>query len=236
MSSFAIIIPCYNEEKRLNKAAFNLFLQSHTDIRFYFVNDGSNDSTVKIIGDFFPSDKIEIINLSTNSGKGEAVRQGITHVLNSHPPKYIGYLDADLSTSLEEFYRLCIYATEKDADFIFGSRIKMLGSEIKRSFLRHIIGRLIVTLLDKKFRLGYYDTQCGAKLFKSEILHSVMNEPFSTKWFFDIELFLRLKEKNQEYVGIEYPLKNWKNIKDSKINLLSFPSVIKEIFILLSKF
>ena len=50
------------------------------------------------------------------------------------------------------------------------------------------------------------------------------------------ESLLRLKEKNEEYVGIEYPLKSWKNIKDSKINLLSFPSVIKEIFILLSKF
>ena len=72
MSSFAIIIPCYNEEKRLNKTAFNLFLQTHPGIRFYFVNDGSKDSTVKVIGDLFPSDNIEIINLPVNAGKGEA--------------------------------------------------------------------------------------------------------------------------------------------------------------------
>jgi dolichyl-phosphate beta-glucosyltransferase len=84
--------------------------------------------------------------------------------------------------------------------------------------------------------LGYYDTQCGAKVFKSSILQSLLNKPFTTKWFFDIEIFLRLRKENENYIGIEYPLKKWQNVKGSKINILSFPLVCKEIFALFSKY
>lgn len=237
MPSFAIIIPCYNEEKRLNKTAFSQFLQSHADVKLFFVNDGSKDLTIKTIEDIIAGTGTkELINLTKNAGKGEAVRQGIILALIENSFDYIGFLDADLSTSLEEYYELYTYACKNNADFLFGSRIKKLGSVIKRSFLRHVIGRIIISVLDKKFQLGYYDTQCGAKLFRSKILELVIRQPFSTKWFFDIELFLRLKTKNKNYMGIEYPLKSWNNVKGSKINLLSFPSVCKDIFVLLSKY
>lgn len=236
MSPIAIIIPCYNEEKRLNISAFNQFLQSHTDAHIFFVNDGSEDDTLQKIEELIPSNRIETINLPENLGKGEAIRRGIIFAHGSHLFNYVGYLDADLSTSIEEFYEIYTYARQNNADFIFGSRIKKLGSVIKRSFLRHIIGRTLVTLLDKKFKLGYYDTQCGAKLFKSSLIDGLVKEPFATKWFFDIELFLRIKKQNKNYIGIEYPLKVWSNVKGSKINLLSFPSVCKEVFVLLSKY
>ena len=237
MSSFAIIIPCYNEKKRLNAPAFSQFAQLHTDVKLFFVNDGSTDDTVRVIKNVTSQcNNTELINLSKNIGKGEAVRQGILRALNSNLFEYIGYLDADLSTSLEEYYDLCTYARKENTDFIFGSRIKKLGSTIKRSFIRHISARILVTLIDKKFRLGYYDTQCGAKLFKSSILGNLIQVPFFTKWFFDIEIFLRLKVENRNYIGIEYPLKSWHNIEGSKISILSIPLVCREIFVLFSKY
>ena len=236
MSSLAIIIPCFNEEKRLNISAFNHFLQSHTDAHIFFVNDGSEDNTQNIIEKVMPSHQVELINLSKNLGKAEAVRQGIISAQTSGLFHYVGYLDADLSTSIEEFYEIYLHAREHEADFIFGARIKKLGSEIKRSFFRHIIGRTLVTLLDKKFQLGYYDTQCGAKLFKASLINAIIEEPFVTTWFFDIEIFLRIKKQNNNYVGIEYPLKAWHNVEGSKIDLSAFPSVCKEIFVLLSKY
>lgn len=237
MSSIAIIIPCYNEEKRLNTRAFIQFLESHPEVKLLFVNDGSIDSTTTIIEEILIHNKAaDLVNLTSNSGKGEAVRQGILKALTENKFDFIGYLDADLSTPLEDFYELYRCALMKNADFIFGSRIQKLGSNIQRSFLRHVIGRIVVTFIDKKFKLGYYDTQCGAKVFKAQILEATIIKPFFTKWFFDIEIFLRLKSINENYFGIEFPLKKWKSVEGSKINLFSFPSVCKEIIVLLSKY
>jgi glycosyltransferase involved in cell wall biosynthesis len=237
MSSLAIIVPCFNEEKRLDQLAFSQFAQLHQHIKIVFVNDGSSDKTLSVIKDIIACHpNMELINFSRNVGKGEAVRQGLIHAVKSQSFDFIGYLDADLSASLEEFHDIYKYALEKKADFIFGSRIKKLGSVIRRSHLRHIIGRILVTVIDKKFQLGYYDTQCGAKVFKSILLQNILQQPFLTKWFFDIEIFLRLKAENKNYSGIEYPLKTWENKKGSKINLLSFPVISKEIFVLLSKY
>lgn len=237
MPSIAIVIPCYNEQNRLNKTEFVQFANSHSDIHFIFVNDGSSDKTRDVIEEIKSAAKnLELLQLNKNHGKGEAVRQGILHALKNDDFGYIGYLDADLSTSLDEFYYLCKYCIQNNADFIFGSRIKKLGADIKRSFLRHISARMIVTFIDKKFGLGYYDTQCGAKLFKSFILKDIVNQPFSSKWFFDIEIFLRLKATGKNYSGIEYPLKKWHTVDGSKLNIFSFPAICREIFVLFSKY
>jgi glycosyltransferase involved in cell wall biosynthesis len=103
MSSFAIIIPCYNEEKRLNIPAFKQFAQLPA-AKVFFVNDSSTDKTIDVINDIvLQNGNVEVINLSKNMGKGEAVRQGIIYALKTQPFDYIGYIDADLSTQFEEY-------------------------------------------------------------------------------------------------------------------------------------
>jgi len=236
MPSIAIIVPCFNEAKRLPTAAFLNFIHSHHDIQFYFVNDGSSDMTEHILKELASSSDISVLNLPKNKGKGEAVRQGILKALSSKPIDYIGYLDADLSTSLEDFYGLYQTMIAQKADVVFGSRIKKADTNIQRSSLRHLVGRIIATIIDKKLRLGYYDTQCGAKIFSSAILKPAVREPLLTRWFFDVELFMRLKTNGQPLNTLEIPLTSWHNVKDSKLNILSFPVVIKEIYILLSKY
>jgi dolichyl-phosphate beta-glucosyltransferase len=236
MPSIAIIIPCFNEAKRLQSSAFLNFIGSHPDVQLYFINDGSTDTTENALKEFESlSDRISIVNLLKNKGKGEAVRQGILKALSTNA-NYIGYLDADLSTSLEEFYNLYQIILTKDAEIIFGSRIKKADTNIERSFARHLVGRTIATIIDKKLKLGYYDTQCGAKIFSSGILKQVTDQPFFTRWFFDVELFMRLKKKKAKLNALEIPLNAWHNVKKSKLNILSFPVVIKEIYILLTKY
>lgn len=235
--SIAIVIPCYNEASRLQTAAFLQFIHSHPDIRFYFINDGSTDKTATILKELqSQSSRISFVDLSKNKGKGEAVREGIRQALSVKEYIYIGYLDADLSTSLEEFYSLYQEMLNRNKPLALGSRIKKIDSIIERPFLRHLIGRLIATVIDKKFKFGCYDLQCGAKIFSSAILKQVIDQPFLTKWFFDAEIFIRLKKHYGELDAIEIPLKAWHNVKHSKLNLLSFPIVLKEIFILLTKY
>jgi dolichyl-phosphate beta-glucosyltransferase len=236
MSSFAIIVPCYNEAARLQAAQFVEFANNYNEIQFIFVNDGSKDETEKLLQKIQQNTpRINVISLPRNTGKGEAIRQGIKAALQGSF-KYIGYLDADLSTSLAEFYQLQKSADQKATDMVLASRIKKIDTLIERSFLRHIVGRVIATIIDKKFNLGVYDTQCGAKIFKPFLLEGVIQKPFLTKWFFDVEILWRIKTTHKDYKAVEVPLNVWRNVKNSKISILSFPTIAKELFILITKY
>ncbi len=238
MQKIAVIIPCYNEAKRLQPQAFVGFLQSHTDADLFFVNDGSTDLTLSILTEIKKNcpEQVQIISINKKGGKANAVREGLLATQKKTSHHYVGYLDADLSTSLTEFYRLYQVICKSGVDYLSGSRVKMLHTNIERSFFRHITGRIIATIIDSKYKLGIYDTQCGAKWFKTELIDIFCQEKFITKWFFDVEIFLRIKKNMPEAKGIEVPLAKWKDPGGSKINILDFPFVIKEIFSLRRKY
>jgi glycosyltransferase involved in cell wall biosynthesis len=233
MPSIAVIIPCYNEAKRLQKQEFFRWVNEQSDVHLYFINDGSTDDTNNILNGLQISvpNKIHVIHLNCNKGKGEAVRQGLL-AAQEHSFDFVGYLDADLSTSTNEFYKLYQAAMEQKADMVFASRIKKLGSTIDRSAFRHITGRFIATVIDNHFKLGCYDTQCGAKVFTIAIIKEAIQQPFFTKWFFDVEIFLRIRNRNKSFKALELPLLLWQNKEGSKINLSSFPMVLKELILL----
>jgi len=238
MQKIAIIIPCFNEEKRLQKDAFSRFLNTQKDVVLIFVNDGSKDKTQTILSSIQSSipTQIRIINLIENKGKAHAVQAGLLASLDENEFAYAGYLDADLSTSLQEFYRLFEMMKEKDLDYIFGSRIKMINTSVKRRLFRHLAGRLVASAIDSKFKLGIYDTQCGAKCFRNEVVRSVCSSPFITRWFFDVEIFLRIRRVLPLAKGLEVPLLKWEDTPGSKIGILNFVTIIKEIFSLRSHY
>jgi dolichyl-phosphate beta-glucosyltransferase len=236
MQSLTIIIPCYNEESRLDPYSFSGFANLHPDIRFIFINDGSTDGTSKILEQIHSLiGSSEIISFSENRGKAEAVRTGLISALKTNPD-YIGYLDADLSTTLKEFYEMWETAKSNDLDMVLASRIKKIDTKIERSFFRHFTGRILATIIDQKFDLGVYDTQCGAKIFKSDLIEKIIKAPFSTKWFFDVEILLRMRSLYPEAKATEIPLKQWINVSNSKIGIWSFPAVVKDLFSLFNKY
>lgn len=225
----AIIIPCYNEAHRLNLDAFIELFYLQPNWKFYFINDGSTDSTDNMLSTLYKQQpaQVVVINLKKNRGKGEAIRLGMIHALKESF-EFIGYYDADLATPIGEINRIATLLNKNIAG-VFGSRIKKIDTVIKRSFFRHIIGRIIATLIDTRFQLGIYDTQCGAKFFNASLLNLVIQEPFVTSWFFDVEIFIRLKKISDGLMFLEEPLLFWKDAKHSKLNILSFPQVCKEL-------
>lgn len=201
-----------------------------------FVNDGSSDNTIDCllkIKSAIPT-QVSIIELQKNCGKGEAVRQGALYAVQCNF-NYIAYLDADLATDQNEFTRLAklIHPTRP---IIIGSRIKKADTKIIRSAFRHFIGRGIATLVDLKYKLGVYDTQCGAKIFNASILKDTIEKPFYTAWLFDVEILLRIRAGNKDLALHEEPLKIWKDDGNSKLNLLSMPLICKELFLLFIKY
>ena len=105
-SKSLIIIPCFNEAKRLPVEEYNSFFEDNSSISFLFIDDGSTDKTLEILHNFKHNHStVEVLSLNKNQGKAEAIRKGVLQV-NEVDFDYIGYIDADLATPLNEIYRL----------------------------------------------------------------------------------------------------------------------------------
>ncbi len=142
--NICIVVPCYNEEKRLPHLAYENFLELNPETLICFVNDGSSDKTLVILETLRTkfTDNIVIISNPKNLGKAESVRNGMQFCNENLNFNFIAYIDADLSTSLEECKSLTTYFKDS-ITFVFGSRIMIIGSVIKRHRYRFIIGRII---------------------------------------------------------------------------------------------
>ncbi|SVA49898.1 uncharacterized protein METZ01_LOCUS102752, partial [marine metagenome] len=128
--STGIVVPCYNEMDRIQLPKFSEFLISNDFIYFCFVNDGSTDGTQKILVDFvnLNPERSQLVNLSKNQGKAEAVRQGINTLLKSSKFQLVGYWDADLAAPLTEIRGFIQkFKSNNELKAVCGSRILRLG-------------------------------------------------------------------------------------------------------------
>ncbi|KAA3624398.1 MAG: glycosyltransferase, partial [Bacteroidetes bacterium] len=108
---YAIVVPCYNEEKRLPFQQFLSFAREHSEVILCFVNDGSRDNTLEVLRNLQKQcpENICVYNLPQNGGKSEAVRQGMLFVYNNYSVTMLGFLDADLATLPEEWLEMAKY-------------------------------------------------------------------------------------------------------------------------------
>ena len=236
--STCIVIPCYNEEKRLAAERRLAFLDRTDNISFLLVNDGSTDGTASLIDQLCRErpDKLKSLHLDVNRGKGEAVRAGLLQCLEGRSG-IVGYWDADFSAPLTEILHLRkVLLKHPSLDAVMGSRVKLVGRHIERQAWRHYTGRVIGTLVSTALQLPIYDTQCGAKLFRtSPQLRSLLVKPFKTRWLFDVEIIARalLSSDGHGQMGLalyEEPLNEWFHVGGSKIGLEDFPLVIRELW------
>lgn len=222
----AIIIPCYNESKRLAQSKFMSFAQSNPNYVLCFVNDGSKDNTLEIISDMAAQfENILAVDMPQNGGKANAVRFGMLYAANNlSDVEYVGFLDADLATSLEEMKKMGTFIDRNDYfSLVAGSRIVRLGVDIQRFGFRKIASKVIQQFIGLILQLNFQDTQCGAKMFRKDIIDLVFAQEFKTDWLFDVEVFLRIRKafgkvyaQNHIY---EYPLQRWVNAEGSKVSM-----------------
>ena len=143
-----IVVPCYNEERRFRADAFVSFARRHPSVSFLFVDDGSTDATKARLADAcleLPQ-QLSLLPLPRNVGKAEAVRQGLRRALST-PTAVVGYVDADLATPLEELEPMQAHFERGNIELVFGARVALLGRDIRRSMVRHYLGRLFATQL-----------------------------------------------------------------------------------------
>ncbi len=225
--SVHLVIPCFNEEKRLPFAELDALLRHEPGLHLAFSDDGSSDGTAARCSDLacaFP-ERVLVHVAPKNAGKGEAVRQGMLAAHQRWPQaSYIGYFDADLATPLTEAFHLLGSGSAGAPWIIMGSRVQLLGStDIKRSTARHYMGRVFATLVSMQLDVPVYDTQCGAKLVRADQVPALFTEPFLTRWLFDVELLWRcMALTGREGLGKvvkEVPLTVWHEMRGSKVKL-----------------
>ncbi|MBP1710396.1 MAG: glycosyl transferase family 2 [Deltaproteobacteria bacterium] len=225
MKKTQIVVPCYNESKRIKAEAFLGALEKDPNLSFLFVNDGSTDDTFNVLQSLKEKNthQIEILNLEKNSGKAEAVRRGMLKSLEGSFDN-IGYWDADLATPVSAIEVFCSLLDSRDAEIVMGSRVRLLGRNIQRKAARHYLGRLFATCASLLLNINIYDTQCGAKIFRaSDSLKKVFQKPFKVKWTFDVEMFARFPMVTGKTLAeissrwIECPLDEWFDVQGSNI-------------------
>ncbi len=220
--TISVVVPCYNEEARLDGRQFLRFLGDLPRLRFVFVDDGSADGTFRVLSELQAANpaQVEVLRLAQNSGKAEAVRQGLLHAVDSGA-ELVGYWDADLATPLSAI-RDFVAITDRYSDVavVYGARMQLLGHRINRTLGRRIVSRICSTLARMAVRLPVCDTQCGAKLLRnSQELRQSLAKPFSAGWLFDVEFFARMSAAmpDRRRAFYEFPLSEWTEVAGSKI-------------------
>jgi dolichyl-phosphate beta-glucosyltransferase len=223
LNPWVVVVPCYNEAVRLRPEAFLACLDTMPAVRFLFVDDGSSDGTREVLARLQrrAEDRLQLLALNTNRGKGEAVRLGVLEAFASNAD-VVAYWDADLATPLEALSDFAaVLDSRPDIDIVLGSRVRLLGRDIERNALRHYFGRVFATAASLVLDLPVYDTQCGAKAFRART-RGLFERPFATRWVFDVELLSRCMmhakpDGTPEFTICEMPLRVWHDVPGSKV-------------------
>lgn len=236
MQKVSLAVPCFNERGRLDVVRFAEGAE-RGNLRILFVDDGSTDGTADFIaGKIKDNPRLGLLRCERNRGKGAAVREGVLQLAKEFPDsEWIGFWDADLSTSLDEASHMLTFHEMQGRRFdaIWGSRVMRAGSRIERKFKRHLFGRLFATVAGELLGVRAYDTQCGAKIFRRDVVAEVFRDEVISRWIFDVELYQRLGHDRI----LEYPLLAWTDAPGSKISVFrELPQVFRDLLRIRAKY
>ena len=225
----AIIIPAYNEEKRIGKTVRSIdahLTRKKLDYEIIIVSDGSKDGTVPLIESISREMKnIRLIHNDVNHGKGWVVRQGMLGT----QAKIRLFMDADNATSIEHF-DLMIPLFEKGYQVVIGSRDSKDAEGAKQAVPQHFIKRFLGNMSNILIQIiavwGVWDTQCGFKALTDKAAIDIFSRAKIDRWGFDIEMLMLARR-------LGYPIAKipvlWVNDFDSKVKLSAYGKTLAEL-------
>lgn len=216
----SVIIPAYNEEKRLPRTLEEIdryLSKQNFDYEILVVNDGSKDKTAEIVQSLTSVIKnLKLIDNKINQGKGAVVRQGMLQAKGD----FRLFTDADNSTSIDQIEKMWP-EFDRGFDIVIGSRdIKGAILDPPQPFLRNVILGEGFKLY-RKITIGLWsiqDTQCGFKCFKKEAAEKIFPKCKIDRFAFDPEILVVAKKLGFKIK--EIPV-YWKNDPDSRVKLNS---------------
>jgi dolichyl-phosphate beta-glucosyltransferase len=231
MNTFiSIVIPAYNESARLGNPIHQIlsFIQrENLKAELIVVDDGSGDKTTEVAEKAFvefPGLESRVIRYEPNRGKGFAVKTGFLAAKG----EIALFSDADLSTPIEELYKLVKPLQDDEYDITFGSRAldrSLTGTH--QPWHREQSGKVFNLIMRMLTGLPFWDTQCGFKAFNMKKFRPLLDLMTIDRFGFDVEFLfvafhkgLRLKE---------IPVR-WNDVEGSKISFRTGLDGFREVY------
>ena len=230
MTSLSVVIPAYNEEKRLPATLERVLVWLGSQaLEFHevnVVNDGSTDGTAGLVEQIRNGHPcLRLLNNPGNRGKGYSVRHGMLEARG----EWVLFSDADLSTPIEDVTKLYEAAVQAHAEIAIGSRAvdRSLVSK-HQAPLRELSGRFFNLAMRAVTGLPFRDTQCGFKLYSAHAAREIFSRQQLDGFSFDVEdLYIAHR---LGIVAVEVPV-HWANVEGTKVSaftgLKSFADLIR---------
>ncbi|MGN0202071.1 MAG: glycosyltransferase [Candidatus Cryptobacteroides sp.] len=158
---FTIVVPVFNEQEslpELEKALSGFLPKCTKKACVLFVNDGSSDGSLKGIQEICGRNKdFCYISFAKNAGLSAAIKAGIDYTES----KYLGYMDADLQTTPEDFNLLL-------ADIDSYSMVIGIRAERKDSFHKRAQSKIANSFRRMMTGDGAADTGCPLKVLRTD--------------------------------------------------------------------
>lgn len=218
MRSLSIVIPAYNEERRLPstlvKVSQYVSARPWDFLEVLVVNDGSRDGTARLVNDFRTSHPaFRVLENPGNRGKGYSVRHGMLEAKGD----WVLFSDADLSAPIEELDKLYNAAKEAGASLALGSRaLDRSLIAVHQPAFREYAGRFFNLVMRGVTALPYWDTQCGFKLFTRDAAQQVFRRQKLDGFGFDVEALVIAQLLGIK--AVEVPVR-WSDVEGTKVSM-----------------
>ena len=199
-NELSIIIPCYNEAERLGSSLKKIIADFDMEkTEGSLVIDGSTDRTSEVVSDLDEQlPQLRVLEPQRGWGKGASVKRGMLAATG----KYLVYMDADLSTSLD-VVRALVAEVKKGADMALASR-RHPDAKITypQPWFRELMGQAFNVLTRLLFSIKWRDTQCGCKCFRKEASRELFSELKTKGFAFDVELLVLAERQGLKVVEV----------------------------------
>lgn len=224
----SVIIPAYNEEKRLPgtlKKVRDYLNRQNITCEVIVVNDGSKDGTAEVASELIKEWRgFQLIDNKENKGKGGVVKQGMLAAKG----EWRLFMDADGSTDISEIEKLSPY--QKDFQIIIGSRyFKKDSVKIKQPLIRRIVSRTGNLLIRILLGINLKDTQCGFKLFSAKAAEDIFPRQTIMRWGFDMEILAIAKHRG---LKIKEVAVDWYDAEGTTVKKSAALKTLKELWII----
>jgi glycosyltransferase involved in cell wall biosynthesis len=215
MENLSIVIPAYNEEKRLPATLDRILAyvqRSPLPVEeILVVDDGSHDATAALIEK--RGGLVRLVSNPGNRGKGYAVRNGMLAASGD----WILSTDADLSAPIEELEKLIEAVRREKAAVAIGSRaLDRKLVKVHQPMMREFSGRAFNVVMRLVTGLPFRDTQCGFKLFHQDAAREIFSRQIEEGFSFDVEDLVIARLLG--FRSIEVPVE-WSNVEGTKVSL-----------------
>jgi glycosyltransferase involved in cell wall biosynthesis len=202
VTSLGVIVPVYNEQYLIASSLARLTVLAESPlierIEVVVVDDGSSDQTAQAVEHFRteldqrgggPKFSWLFLRHEKNSGKGAAIRTGLSHIT----AELVVIHDADLEYHARDLMQMIEVFLYEDADAVFGSRF-MPGGYKRALFYRHALGNKLLTFLcDLVCDLNLTDMETCYKMIRTDLLKSIPLE--SNRFGFEPEITIKLAKR-----------------------------------------